>query len=109
MTTSIGAVLRSTGLATIDRALLARAEKPRVQVWAGSIAVGHEKRATAYTPIRHARQMREMIEAAKPYDRQTHAQRPPTPPHNRTRSIGQPGTQIHEILGRALTKHTRPL
>src|SRR3546814_2695461 len=41
MTTSIGAVLRSTGLATIDRALLARAEKPRVKVWAGSIAVGH--------------------------------------------------------------------
>ena len=40
MTTSIGAVLRSTGLATIDRALLARAEKPRVKVWAGSIAVG---------------------------------------------------------------------
>src|SRR3546814_3409858 len=49
MTTSIGAVLRSTGLATIDRALLARAEKPRVKVWAGSIAVGHEKRAKAYT------------------------------------------------------------
>src|SRR3546814_8801472 len=58
MTTSIGAVLRSTGLAKIDRALLARAEKPRVKVWAGSIAVGHEKRAKAYTPIRNARQMR---------------------------------------------------
>src|SRR3546814_3337127 len=75
MTTSIGAVLRSTGLATIDRALLARAEKPRVKVWAGSIAVGHEKRAQAYTPIRNARQMREMIEAAKLYERQTLAQR----------------------------------
>src|SRR3546814_6112836 len=75
MTTSIGAVLRSTGLATIDRALLARAEKPRVKVWAGSIAVGHEKRAKAYTPIRNARQMREMIEAAKLYERQTLAQR----------------------------------
>src|SRR3546814_5525101 len=89
MSTSIGAVLRSTGLATIDRALLARAEKPRVKVWAGSIAVGHEKRAKAYTPIRNARQMREMIEAAKLYERQTLAQRRTTTPRIRHGAIGQ--------------------
>src|SRR3546814_18534984 len=100
MTTSIGAVLRSTGLAKIDRALLARAEKPRVKVWAGSIAVGHEKRAKAYTPIRNARQMREMIEAAKLYERQTLAQRRPTTPRIRNGSIGQAGIQIIEFLAR---------
>jgi len=98
MTTSIGAVLRSTGLATIDRALLARAEKPRVKVWAGSIAVGHEKRAKAYTPIRNARQMREMIEAAKLYERQTLAQRRTTTPRIRNGAIGQAGIQITREL-----------
>src|SRR3546814_15030732 len=102
MTTSIGAVLRSTGLAKIDRALLARAEKPRVKVWAGSIAVGHEKRATAYTPIRNARQMREMIEAAKLYERQTLAQRRTTQTPLRNRAIGQEGLPYIGILVRLL-------
>lgn len=109
MTTSIGAVLRSTGLATIDRALLARAEKPRVKVWAGSIAVGHEKRAKAYTPIRNARQMREMIEAAKLYERQTLAQRRTTTPRIRNGAIGQAGIQIIEFLARVIDYSTGAL
>src|SRR3546814_4069083 len=93
MTTSIGAVLRSTGLATIDRALLARAEKPRVKVWAGRIAVGHETRAKASTPIRNAPEMREMIEAAKLYERQTLAQRRATTPRIRYGANGPAGLQ----------------
>ena len=109
MTTSIGAVLRSTGLAKIDRALLARAEKPRVKVWAGSIAVGHEKRAKAYTPIRNARQMREMIEAAKLYERQTLAQRRTTTPRVRNGAIGQAGIQIIEFLARVIDYSTGAL
>ena len=109
MTTSIGAVLRSTGLAKIDRALLARAEKPRVKVWAGSIAVGHEKRAKAYTPIRNARQMREMIEAAKLYERQTLAQRRTTTPRIRNGAIGQAGIQIIEFLARVIDYSTGAL
>ena len=109
MTTSIGAMLRSTGLATIDRALLARAEKPRVKVWAGSIAVGHEKRAKAYTPIRNARQMREMIEAAKLYERQTLAQRRTTTPRIRNGAIGQAGIQIIEFLARVIDYSTGAL
>src|SRR3546814_3806986 len=109
MTTSIGAVLRSTGLATIDRALLARAEKPRVKVWAGSIAVGHEKRAKAYTPIRNARQMREMIEAAKLYERQTLAQRRTTTPRIRNGAIGPAGIQIIEFPARVIDYNTGAL
>src|SRR3546814_8037353 len=69
MSGSIGAVLRSTGLVTINRAIEARANRPRAKIWSGSIAVGHEKRVNAYIPIRNARQMREMIEAAKLYER----------------------------------------
>src|SRR3546814_10973296 len=80
MTTSIGAVLRSTGLAKIDRALLARADNPRVKVWAGRIAVGHAQRANAYTPISHARQLHELIQAAKLYTLQTTATRRTNPP-----------------------------
>src|SRR3546814_335382 len=109
MTTSIGAVLRSTGLATIDRALLARAETPRVKVWAGSIAVGHERRAKAYTTIRNAGQMREMIEAAKRYERQTLAQRRTTTPRIRNGAIGQAGIQSIEFLARVIDYSTGAL
>src|SRR3546814_7954961 len=81
MSGSIGAVLRSTGLVTINRAIEARANRPRAKIWSGSIAVGHEKRVNAYIPIRNARQMREMIEAAKLYERQSLAERrTATPP-----------------------------
>src|SRR3546814_17282015 len=108
MTTSIGAVLRSTGLAKIDRALLARAEKPRVKVWAGSIAVGHEQRAKAYTPIRNARQMREMIEAAKLYERQTLAQRRANTPPIRNGATGQARHPIHPFLRHTPADNTCP-
>src|SRR3546814_14344711 len=89
--------------------MLARAEKPRVKVWAGRIAVGHEKRAKAYTPLRNARQMREMIEAAKLYDRQTLAQRRTTTPRIRNGAIGQAGIQIIELMARVTDYSTGAL
>lgn len=109
MTTSIGAVLRSSGLATIERAMLARAERPRAKVWRDSIAVGQEKRANAYIPIRNARQMREMIEAAKLYERQTLAERRTTTPRIRNGAIGQAGIQIIEFLARIIDYSTGAL
>src|SRR3546814_7091273 len=75
----------------------------------GSIAVGHEKRAKAYTPIRNARQMREMIEAAKLYERQTLAQRRTTTPRIRNGAIGQAGIQIIEFLARVIDYSTGAL
>src|SRR3546814_14146601 len=81
MSGSIGAVLRSTGLVTINRAIEARANRPRAKIWSGSIAVGHEKRVNAYIPIRNARQMREMIEAEKLYAQQ-HTPQPRPPNRN---------------------------
>src|SRR3546814_7928628 len=99
MSGSIGAVLRSTGLVTINRAIEARANRPRAKIWSGSIAVGHEKRVNAYIPIRNARQMREMIEAAKLYERQTFAERRTATPRVRNGAIGQAGIQIK--IGRA--------
>src|SRR3546814_19242980 len=107
MTTSIGAVLRSTGLAKIDRALLARAEKPRVKVWAGSIAVGHEKRAKAYTPIRTARQLREMNEAAKLHERQTLAQPRIPPPPIRNGANPKAGIQTLQHMRRDMCRDRR--
>ncbi|WP_210434054.1 hypothetical protein [Diaphorobacter sp. LR2014-1] len=47
MTTSIGSVLRSSGIANIERALSARSARPRAKVWKNSIAVGHEQRVKA--------------------------------------------------------------
>ena len=102
MTTSIGSVLRSSGIANIERALSARSARPRAKVWKNSIAVGHEQRVKAYMPIRNARQMREMIEAAKLYERQTLAERRTTTPRIRNGAIGQAGIQIIEFMARII-------
>ncbi|PTD18754.1 replication initiation protein [Sphingomonas fennica] len=109
MSGSIGAVLRSTGLVTINRAIEARANRPRAKIWSGSIAVGHEKRVNAYIPIRNARQMREMIEAAKLYERQTLAERRTATPRVRNGAIGQAGIQIIEFLARVIDYGTGAL
>lgn len=109
MTISIGAVLRSTGLATIDRALQARADRPRVKVWAGSIAVGQEQRVKAYTPIRSKSQINRMLTAVEFYEMETLAARRSVSPRARNGAVGQNGLRVLKYLTRVINYRTGAL